>query len=110
MGVKRNPMVGELCGAAEGLSGTAATASLRRLGSIMEQAPSGRLFAAISTLSDMSAKAAKALEHGSHALEKARDGEAIPQLTAAVSQMGAMAGSTQISTTRSRKARRSAAG
>ena len=57
-------MLGELCFAAEGLSGTAASASLRKLGSIMESAPSGRLFGAISTLSDMSAKAARALEEG----------------------------------------------
>ena len=42
-------MLGELCFAAEGLSGTAASASLRKLGSIMEDAPSGRLFGAIST-------------------------------------------------------------
>ena len=57
-------MLGELCFAAEGLSGTAASSSLRKLGSIMETAPSGRLFGAISTLSDMSAKAARALEDG----------------------------------------------
>ena len=57
-------MLGELCFAAEGLSGTAASTSLRKLGSIMENAPSGRLFGAISTLSDMSAKAARALEEG----------------------------------------------
>ncbi len=57
-------MLGELCFAAEGLSGTAAASSLRKLGSIMEAAPTGRLFGAISTLSDMSAKAAKALEDG----------------------------------------------
>lgn len=57
-------MLGELCFAAEGLSGTAAASSLRKLGSIMESAPSGRLFGAITTLSDMSAKAAKALEDG----------------------------------------------
>jgi hypothetical protein len=42
--------VNELCFAAEGLSGTAAASSLRRLGSLMETAPPGRLFAALSTL------------------------------------------------------------
>ena len=57
-------MLSELCFAAEGLSGTAASSSLRKLGSIMESAPTGRLFGAISTLSDMSAKAARALEEG----------------------------------------------
>jgi hypothetical protein len=64
--------INELCYAAEGLSGTAAASSLRKLGSIMELAPSGRLFGAISTLSDMSAKAAQALEDGSRALDRAR--------------------------------------
>ena len=57
-------MLSELCFAAEGLSGTAASSSLRKLGSIMESAPTGRLFGALSTLSDMSAKAARALEEG----------------------------------------------
>ena len=57
-------MLSELCFAAEGLSGTAASSSLRKLGSIMDSAPTGRLFGAISTLSDMSAKAARALEEG----------------------------------------------
>jgi len=63
-------MIGELCFAAEGLSGTAASSSLRKLGSIIDHAPSGRLFGAISTLSDMSAKAARALEEGCKALDK----------------------------------------
>ena len=57
-------LINEVCFAAEGFSGTAAAASLRKLGSIMETAPSGRLFGAISTLSDMSAKAARALDEG----------------------------------------------
>jgi len=76
-------MLGELCFAAEGLSGTAAASSLRKLGSIMETAPSGRLFGAISTLSDMSAKAARALEEGAQDIGRndetaaARLGEAL---------------------------------
>jgi hypothetical protein len=108
MSVNRNPLVGELCFAAEGLSGTAAAASLRRLGSIMEQAPSGRLFAAISTLSDMSAKAAAALEKASHAMNEAHDGQAASELSAAVAQMDAMAANAQppARLPRSRAARR----
>lgn len=76
-------MLGELCFAAEGLSGTAASASLRKLGSIMESAPTGRLFGSISTLSDMSAKAARALEEGALSIGRndetaaARIGEAL---------------------------------
>lgn len=69
-------MIGELCFAAEGFSGTAASASLRKLGSIMDHAPSGRLFGAISTLSDMSAKAARALEEGSLSLNQNEDAAA----------------------------------
>ena len=65
----RRGMVAELCFAAEGFSGTAASASLRKLGSIMDHAPSGRLFEAISTLSDMSARAARTLEDGSQSLD-----------------------------------------
>lgn len=106
MTINRNLMVSELCFAAEGLSGTAAAASLRKLGSIMERAPSGRLFAAISTLSEMSAKAAAALEDGAMALDQAREGEAITQLSAAVSQMDALASRAQ---PRARKPRRRAA-
>ena len=61
-------LIGELCFAAEGLSGTAASTSLRKLGSMMDLAPSGRLFGAITTLSEMTARAARALEQGSLAL------------------------------------------
>lgn len=76
-------MLAELCFAAEGLSGTAGAASLRKLGSIMESAPAGRLFGAISTLSDMSTKAARALEEGAGEMGRnddsaaARIGEAL---------------------------------
>ena len=75
--------VTELCYAAEGLSGTAAATSLRRLGSLMEQAPAGRLFGAISTLSDMSARAARALEDGAHAMETGHDHQAALKLARA---------------------------
>ena len=69
-------MLSELCFAAEGLSGTAASSSLRKLGSVMERAPSGRLFDAISTLSDMSAKAARALEEGAQNIGRNDDSAA----------------------------------
>lgn len=69
-------MIAELCFAAEGFSGTAASASLRKIGSIMDHAPSGRLFGAISTLSDMSAKASRALEEGSRSLDCNEDAAA----------------------------------
>lgn len=84
-------MIEELCLAAEGLSGTAASASLRKLGSIMEKAPSGRLFGAISTLSEMSAKAAQSLEEGSAALAGNGETAAARRIGEALAQMDAMA-------------------
>jgi hypothetical protein len=83
--------IDELCYAAEGLSGTAAASSLRKLASIMERAPTGRLFGAISTLSDMSARTAEALEEASRALEKANHGEAAARITEALAGMDALA-------------------
>jgi hypothetical protein len=83
--------INELCYAAEGLSGSAAASSLRKLGSIMELAPSGRLFGAISTLSDMSAKAARALEDGSLALDRSREDEAAARIAEALAQMDGLA-------------------
>ncbi|MFN4143893.1 hypothetical protein [Aestuariivirga sp.] len=83
--------INELCFAAEGLSGTAAASSLRRLGSIMEHAPSGRLFGAIATLSDMSARAAEALAEGSRALERADDQAAARRIGEALAQMDGLA-------------------
>ena len=81
----------ELCYAAEGLSGTAAATSLRRLGSIMERAPEGRHFEAISTLADMSARAGKALEEGSIALDHADDGKAAARIGQALAHLDGLA-------------------
>ena len=89
-------LIGELCFAAEGLSGTAASASLRAIGSLSERAPSGRLFGAISTLSDMSAKAALALEEGSLALG-ADDDTAASRIGEALIHMDGLAELSEIS-------------
>jgi hypothetical protein len=89
MGVRRGSVT-ELCYAAEGLSGTAAASSLRRLGGLMDQAPTGRLFSAIATLTDLSAKAAKALEDGSKALSSGHETEAAAQLSSALTHMDGM--------------------
>jgi hypothetical protein len=83
--------INELCYAAEGMSGTSAASSLRKLGSLMELAPSGRLFGAITTLSDMSAKAARALEDGSRALDGCREEEAAARIAEALAQMDGLA-------------------
>ena len=107
--MKRVPgMIEELCFAAEGLSGTAAAASLRKLGSIMERAPSGRLFAAISTLSDMSAKAAQALESGDAALATTDEAVAAKRLGNALVHMDALASLSQAEAPPRRAKRRAA--
>lgn len=49
--------------------GTSGAAALRKVKSLADSAPAGRLFASIATLTDMSAAAADALEKGQ--LEKA---------------------------------------
>jgi len=87
----RGGLLNELCFAAEGLSGTAAASSLRRLGSLMDAAPSGRFFGAIATLSDMSAKATRALEDGGLAMQAGDDHKASLQLARALVQMDDMA-------------------
>ena len=83
--------VAELCYAAEGLSGTAASTSLRKLGTLMSAAPSGRLFSAISTLSDMSAKASKALEEGALAMTAGDDHKAAAKLVRGLGHMDDLA-------------------
>ncbi len=83
-------LINELCFAAEGLSGTAAASSLRKLGSIMDTAPSGRLFGAISTLSDMSARAARALEEGARDIGR-NDGNAAARIGEALLHMDGLA-------------------
>ena len=87
----RRGSVNELCFAAEGMSGTAAASSLRKLGSLMNQVPAGRLFGAISTLSDMSAKATRALEDGSLAMDNGDDQQATVKLARAMIHMDDLA-------------------
>ena len=87
----RRPSVDGICFAAEGMAGTAGASSLRRLHSLAEAAPAGRLFAAITTLSDMSAKATRALEEGHAALAAGDDGRATLKLARALTHMDDLA-------------------
>lgn len=109
MAVRRGSVT-ELCYAAEGLSGTAAASSLRRLGSLMDQAPTGRLFSAIATLTDLSAKAAKALEDGSSAMAKGDESEAARKLSSALTHMDGMAAEAAETKPRRRRTSKRAAG
>ena len=68
----RRGSVDGICFAAEGMAGTAAATSLRRFQSLAEAAPSGRLFAAITTLTELSTQSSRALEDGSKALARWR--------------------------------------
>lgn len=90
MTVRRNSVDG-ICFAAEGMAGTAGASSLRRLHSLADAAPAGRLFAAITTLTDMSAKATRALEDGGSALAKGDDHAATLKLARALTHMDDLA-------------------
>jgi hypothetical protein len=97
----RRGVVSELCFAAEGMAGTAAAASLRRLSSLVDAAPAGRLFAAITTLTDMSSKATRALEDGHAAMQAHDNHHAAVKFARAIAQMDDLAatasGETQAS-------------
>ena len=89
MTARRASMDG-ICFAAEGMAGTAGASSLRRLHALAE-APPSRLFAAITTLSDMSARATRALEDGHDALAAGDDGRATLKLARALTHMDDLA-------------------
>jgi len=91
----RPGVVNELCFAAEGMAGTAGASSLRRLSSLAHQAPAGRLFGAISTLSDMSARATQALEQSHDAMASGDDQSAFIKLARAMIHMDDLAGAAQ---------------
>lgn len=80
-----------ICFAAEGMAGTAAASSLRRLQSLADAAPAGRLFAAITTLTDMSARATRALEQGGQAMAAGDDQAATLRLARALTHMDDLA-------------------
>ncbi len=87
----RDGKPGEFSFAAGGMAGTAASAALRRVGSLADAAPSGRLFAAIATLTDMSRNIETELEAGSRALDRGEDNEATLYFARAIVRMDEMA-------------------
>lgn len=67
--MKMNPgSAGQIVFAAEGLAGAACSAALKKVRSLANAAPSGRAFAAIATLSDLSQGAETHIRAGSDAL------------------------------------------
>lgn len=83
--------VGDICFAVEGMAGTAAASSLRRVRSLADAAPSGRLFGAISTLSDLSKKSEKHLRAADEAMAANDSDRAIRNLARALTAMDDMA-------------------
>ena len=87
----RRGSVDGICFAAEGMAGTAAATSLRRFQSLAEVAPSGRLFAAITTLTELSSQSSRALEDGSKALADGDEHTATVKLARALTHMDDLA-------------------
>ncbi len=82
---------GDFSSVAAALSGTTATAALRRVRSFADAAPSGRLFDAIATLTEMSSNIEAKLEAGSEAMGRGEDNEAALYFTRAAVRMDEMA-------------------
>jgi hypothetical protein len=78
--------------AAEGMTGTAASGALRRVRSFAEQAPSGRMFAAIATLTEMSRRIENSLEAGHDALNADDQDTASLEFARSIVQMDRLAG------------------
>ena len=83
----RRGTVEELSFAAEGMAGTAAAAALRRVRSLADQAPSARMFAAISTLIETSQRIGDDLA----AADRAKHGGAAMHLAGAIGNMSKLA-------------------
>ena len=77
--------------AAEGMAGTAGAAALKKVRSLAQAAPSGRTFAAIATLSELSQTAEDHLRAGTDALARGSVPGAHKEWTSAVKVMGQMA-------------------
>jgi hypothetical protein len=87
----RAGMIEEFSFAAEGLTGTAASAALRRVRSLADSAPPGRLFNSIATLTEMSRRIETSLEAGSAALVAGDEDSASLELARAVIGMDRLA-------------------
>jgi hypothetical protein len=82
---------GEFAFGPEGMVGTAAAAALRRVRSLLERAPSGRMFQAIATLTDMSKRSEHYLEQGAEALRSGHQNQAELDLARARTQLEELA-------------------
>lgn len=87
----RHDEMEEFSFAAEGMAGTAASAALRRVRSFADQAPSGRMFAAIATLTEMSHRIETSLEAGHDALTSGDQDTAALEFARSIVQMDRLA-------------------
>lgn len=90
MTVKSGP-VGQIVFAAEGLAGAACSAALKKVRSLANAAPSGRAFAAIATLSDLSQDAETRLRAGNDAIGRGDAAGAQAEWAQAVNVMSQLA-------------------
>ncbi len=88
---RRGGTVDEFSFAAEGLAGTAASGALRRVRSFADQVPSGRMFAAIATLTEMSRRIETSLEAGQEALATGEEDTATLEFARSLVQMDRLA-------------------
>lgn len=82
---------GQIVFAAEGLAGSACSAALKKVRSLASAAPSGRAFAAIATLSDLSQSAETHLKAGNDALGRGDGVSAQSEWSQAVNVMNQLA-------------------
>ena len=87
----RHDEMDEFSFAAEGMTGTAASGALRRIRSFADQAPSGRMFAAIATLTEMSRRIETSLEAGHDALTTGDQDTAALEFARSIVQMDRLA-------------------
>ncbi len=91
MAARRHDMMEEFSFAAEGLTGTAASAALRRVRTFSDEAPSGRMFAAIATLTEMSRRIETSLEAGHDAVNTGDQDTAALEFARSLVQMDRLA-------------------
>jgi len=82
--------------AAEGMAGTAGSAALKKVRSLVNAAPAGRAFAAIATLSELSLTAEGHLRAGKEALDLGSVPVARKEWTSAVKVMGQMTSEARV--------------
>lgn len=83
--------------AAEGMAGTAASAVLRKVRSLVDSAPPGRLFPAIATLTELTRRIETNLVAASHAVTRGDGDRGTVELARAVLQMDRLAATASAS-------------